>query len=98
MGRIGSQRSRGAAVIGWVSSWVMCACGCSHGPSMHTEQFMLEAGRETRVGSACLSVEEGSGLGGGRVPGVPGAAGEGPDESSFSFSYEGTGSGVRLTV
>jgi hypothetical protein len=47
-----------------------------------------------------MAVQKGSGMGGGRAPGVPGAAGEGPQTttSGYSFSYEGTGSGVRLVV
>ena len=95
--------------MGWIwcgfgmSSWVGAALllgGCQQGPSLKTEQYVTRDGHEEQVGSACMSVEKGSGLGGGRAPGVPGAAGEGAADagSSYSFSYEGTGSSVRLKV
>jgi len=80
---------------------VLLAVGCQNGPFLQTEQFVTRDGQEEQVGSACISVDKGSGLGGGRAPGVPGAAGDRAGEaaaSGHSFSYEGTGNGVRLTV
>jgi hypothetical protein len=80
----------------------LLSVGCEDGPSLQTEQFTTRDGEpEEQVGRACIPVKKGSGMGGGRAPGVPGAAGEGDtvaSTSGYSFSYEGTGSGVRLTV
>jgi hypothetical protein len=88
-----------AAGLGGLATVLLCA-GCQDGPFLQTEQFVTRAGQEEQFGSACISVQKGSGLGGGRAPGVPGAAGEGADGalSGYSFSYEGTGSSVRLLV
>jgi hypothetical protein len=75
--------------------------GCQSGPFLETEQYVTHDGQpEEKIGTACLSAEKGGGLGGGRAPGVPGAAGEGSAEEtpSYSYSYEGTGSGVRFQV
>jgi len=79
---------------------VLLDVGCQDGPFLQTEQFVTRGGQEERVGTACIAAQKGSGLGGGRAPGVPGAAGEsaGASTNGYSFSYEGTGSGVRLTV
>jgi hypothetical protein len=79
---------------------VLFGVGCQSGPFLQTEQFVTRDGQEERVGRACMSLQKGSGMGGGRAPGVPGAAGEGTGEagSEHSFSYEGTGNAVRLTV
>jgi hypothetical protein len=83
--------SGGAALLG---------LGCQNGPYLQTEQFVSRDGRqEEKTGTACMSAEKGGGLGGGRAPGVPGAAGEGSEEAAgYSFSYDGTGSGVRFRV
>jgi hypothetical protein len=79
---------------------VLLGVGCQEGPFLQTEQFVTRDGQEEQVGTACIAVQKGSGLGGGRAPGVPGAGGEGEaaTPSGHSFSYEGTGSGVRLAV
>jgi hypothetical protein len=79
---------------------VVLGAGCQNGPYLQTEQFVARDGQpEEKVGTACMSAERGSGLGGGRAPGVPGAAGEGSEEAAgYSFSYDGTGSGVRFRV
>jgi hypothetical protein len=80
---------------------VLLSVGCEEGPFLQTEQFVTRAGQdEEQVGSACIPAQKGGGLGGGRAPGVPGAAGEGTAAaaSGYSFSYEGTGSGVRLVI
>jgi hypothetical protein len=78
----------------------LLGAGCQDGPFLQTEQFVSHDGQEEQVGTACIAVQKGSGMGGGRAPGVPGAAGEGAQTapSGYSFSYEGTGSGVRLVV
>ncbi len=75
--------------------------GCQEGPFLQTEQYVTRGGEpEEKVGTACMSVDKGGGLGGGRAPGVPGAAGDGSaaEAASYSFSYEGTGKAVRLQV
>lgn len=75
--------------------------GCENGPFLQTEQYVTRGGQEEQIGRACISVEKGSGMGGGRAPGVPGAAGDGAGDaaaSGHSFSYEGMGNGLRLTV
>lgn len=78
----------------------LLSAGCQDGPFLQTEQFVTGDGQEEQVGTACISVQKGSGMGGGRAPGVPGAAGDGTDGAlnGYSFSYEGTGNGVRLLV
>lgn len=75
------------------------ACG-QNGPYLQTEQFVARDGQpEEKIGTACMSAEKGGGMGGGRAPGVPGAAGEGSEDAAgYSFSYDGTGSGVRFRV
>jgi hypothetical protein len=86
----------GVGVLG-----VLLAVGCQDGPFLQTEQYVTRDGQpEEKVGTACISVEKGNGMGGGRAPGVPGAAGDGSADAagSYSFSYEGTGSGVRFQV
>ena len=86
----------GAGVLG-----VLLAVGCQNGPYLQTEQYVTRDGQpEEKVGSACMSVEKGNGMGGGRAPGVPGAAGDSSADATgdYSFSYEGTGNGVRLQV
>ena len=100
MGRYFWDRATLTAAAGLVFTSVLAA-GCQNGPFLQTEQFVTRDGQEEQVGMACMSVDKGSGLGGGRAPGVPGAAGDGAGEaaaSGHSFSYEGTGNGVRLTV
>jgi hypothetical protein len=79
---------------------VVLGAGCQNGPYLQTEQFVARDGqREEKIGTACMSAEKGSGMGGGRAPGVPGAAGEGSEEAAgYSFSYDGTGAGVRFRV
>lgn len=84
---------------------VACALfgvGCQNGPFfLQTEQYVTKGGHEEQVGRACISSQKGSGMGGGRAPGVPGAAGDGAGNaavSGHSFNYEGVGNGVRLTV
>lgn len=88
-----------AAGLGGLGLVVLCA-GCQNGPCLQTEQFVARDGQpEEKIGTACMSVEKGGGMGGGRAPGVPGAAGEGSEEAAgYSFSYDGTGSGVRFRV
>jgi hypothetical protein len=78
----------------------LLSVGCEDGPFLHSEQFVTRDGQdEEQFGSACIPVQKGSGVGGGRAPGVPGAAGDGDAAASgYSFSYEGTGSGVRLVI
>lgn len=86
----------GVGVLG-----VLLGLGCQSGPFLQTEQYVTHDGHsEEKMGTACMSVEKGSGIGGGRAPGVPGAAGEGSADTaaSYSFSYEGTGNGIRLRV
>ena len=74
--------------------------GCQNGPFLQTEQYVTKDGQEEQVGRACISAQKGSGMGGGRAPGVPGAAGEAAlaATAGHSFNYEGTGNSVRLTV
>ena len=88
-----------AASLGILATVALCT-GCEDGPYLQTEQFVTRDGlQEEKIGTACISAEKGSGLGGGRAPGVPGAAGEGSEETAgYSFSYDGTGSGVRFRV
>ena len=78
----------------------LLSVGCEDGPFLQTEQFVTRRGHdEEQVGSACVRVQKGSGLGGGRAPGAPGAGGDGDGAASgYSFSYEGTGSAVHLIV
>jgi hypothetical protein len=79
----------------------LMTAGCGgDGPFLQTEQYVTRAGHEEKTGTACMAVGKGNGMGGGRAPGVPGAAGEGAVDaaSDYSFSYDGTGSGVRLLV
>jgi hypothetical protein len=78
----------------------LLSAACQDGPFLQTEQFVTRDGQEEQVGSACISVQKGAGMGGGRAPGAPGAAGEAADgaPSGYSFSYEGTGGGVHLAV
>lgn len=78
----------------------LLSVGCEDGPFLQTEQFVTRHGYdEEQVGSACIPVQKGSGMGGGRAPGVPGAGGDGNETlSGYSFSYEGTGSAVHLVV
>lgn len=85
--------------MAWVPA-VLLALGCQNGPYLQTEQFVAHDGEPAeKIGTACMSVEKGSGMAGGRAPGVPGAAGEGAEEvAGYSFSYDGTGSSVRLRV
>lgn len=82
-------------------TYVLFGAGCQNGPFLQTEQYVTKFGQEEQVGRACISSQKGSGMGGGRAPGVPGAAGDGTGSaavSGHSFSYEGVGDGVRLTV
>src|SRR5689334_21125393 len=72
--------------------------GCQHGPLLQTEEYVTMGEVEKLICTGCISVEKGGGMGGGRAPGVPGAAGEGGEEPAHSFSYDGTGSGVRFRV
>ena len=100
MGRkLGRQVALVAASLGGLATVALCMA-CESGPYLQTEQFVTRDGlQEEKIGMACLSAGKGSGLGGGRAPGVPGAAGEGSEESpGYSFSYDGTGSGVRFRV
>ena len=78
----------------------LLAGACRNGGSVQTEQYSTQDGAERLVGTACTGFEKDSGFGAGLLPGVPGAAGEsGADEPpGFSFSYEGTGSSLRLRV
>lgn len=90
--------ARGRAVAALFGAGLL-ALGCQNGPYLQTEQYVTNDGREDQVGVACMSVEKGSGMGGGRAPGVPGAAGDGGEEGvGHSFSYDGTGNSVRLRV
>jgi hypothetical protein len=88
-----------AAGLGGLATVVLCA-GCEDGPYLQTEQFVARDGQpEEKIGTACMSAEKGGGMGGGRAPGVPGAGGEGSEEGNgYSFSYDGTGGGVRFRV
>jgi len=93
---------RGCGTLAWAAcgglGCALLSLGCQNGPFLQTEQYVTRSGEEEQVGTACISVEKGSGMGGGRAPGVPGAAGEGGDDSGYSFSYDGSGSGVRFRI
>jgi hypothetical protein len=98
MGWTFSRRLALPVELGALVASAFLGVGCQTGPFLQTEQHETRAGEEEQIGSACLSVEKGGGLGGGRAPGVPGAAGEGGDDGDYSFSYDGTGGGVRFRV
>lgn len=89
--------TRAVAACGGLSCALLGA-GCQRGPFLQTEQYVTKGGEEEQIGTACMSIEKGDGMGGGRAPGVPGAAGEGGDEAAYSFSYDGTGNSVRFRV
>ena len=74
--------------------------GCQqNGPYLQTEQYVTQGGQEQLTGTACMTSDKGNGMGGGLSPDQPGAGGDGGnDAAGYSFSYDGTGGGVRLKV
>src|SRR5262245_38607478 len=87
--------------MGWKLGGVsLLLLGCQEGPYLHVEQFITRpGGTEEAMGIACMSGEKGEGMGGGLARTMPGAGGEADMPAlSYSFSYEGTGNGVRLKV
>ena len=63
--------------------------GCQEeGPFLQTEEFLTKAGEDERyMGGSCMGVTTGNGMGGGTAPGAT---------SSYQYSYESKGNGVRF--
>ena len=99
MGRNSRERGLAGTARVLLGGAALLVLDCQNGPYLQTEQFVTRDGQpEEKIGTACMSAEKGGGMGGGRAPGVPGAAGEGSEEAGYSFSYDGTGGGVRFRV
>ena len=79
---------------------LLALVGCQQEAYVHTEQYVsADGGPEELMGVECMSLDKGNGFGGGRAPNVPGAGGEGAGTGQdYSFSYEATGSLMRLVV
>jgi hypothetical protein len=95
-GRWGAGLAGGAAAAA-----LALTTGCQEeGPFLQTEQYSTVDGEETYNGGACMPVQQGNAMGGGTAPGAGSFGGEAneAEPDAFSFSYEGTGAGVRLLV